>query len=202
MKNTKRAFTLIELLIVVAIIAILAAIAVPNFLEAQVRSKVARVKSDQRSIATALESYIVDYNRAPLDFTDWSAATGCPLEWRFGCYRQLTTPVAYYTSFPIDPFFQRPNVGGRSFQEMMYFHYEQYAWNKDVWFKPASDNGYKWSLYSVGPWRTDDVPWMPDCLGATAPDNDRYAWIYDSTNGTKSQGRIVRTNKGVLVDYR
>ena len=61
----KRGFTLIELLIVVAIIAILAAIAVPNFLEAQTRSKVSRVKADQRSITTALESYVVDTNKYP-----------------------------------------------------------------------------------------------------------------------------------------
>ena len=64
----KAAFTLIELLIVVAIIAILAAIAVPNFLEAQVRSKVAVVYSDFRTVKTALESYRVDYNNYPHDY--------------------------------------------------------------------------------------------------------------------------------------
>lgn len=63
--SKNQGFTLIELLIVVAIIAILAAIAVPNFLEAQTRAKVSRVKSDFRSIATALESYYVDNNRYP-----------------------------------------------------------------------------------------------------------------------------------------
>src|SRR5690349_15764472 len=61
-----RAFTLIELLIVVAIIAILAAIAVPNFLEAQTRSKVSRTKADMRSVTTAIESYAVDNNKYPM----------------------------------------------------------------------------------------------------------------------------------------
>lgn len=64
-KGGRFGFTLIELLIVVAIIAILAAIAVPNFLEAQVRSKISRVKSDMRSISVALESYAVDNNIYP-----------------------------------------------------------------------------------------------------------------------------------------
>jgi prepilin-type N-terminal cleavage/methylation domain-containing protein len=61
----RKAFTLIELLIVVAIIAILAAIAVPNFLEAQTRSKMSRAKADMRSIVTAIEAYAVDYNKYP-----------------------------------------------------------------------------------------------------------------------------------------
>ncbi len=70
----KKAFTLIELLIVVAIIAILAAIAVPNFLEAQTRAKIARVLSDQRTYATALETYQIDNSTYPLHYPFTAAA--------------------------------------------------------------------------------------------------------------------------------
>lgn len=95
--NKKYAFTLIELLIVVAIIAILALIAVPNFLEAQTRSKVSRVKADMRSVAVALESYAVDHNAYPKSLRQ----VGQTRKWM---YRQLTTPIAYITSAPPDPF--------------------------------------------------------------------------------------------------
>jgi prepilin-type N-terminal cleavage/methylation domain-containing protein len=83
------AFTLIELLIVVAIIAILAAIAVPNFIEAQVRAKVSRTMEDLRVSGGALAMYRVDYNAFPHSF---SATV-------------LTTPVAYVQSISFkDPF--------------------------------------------------------------------------------------------------
>lgn len=96
-----KAFTLIELLIVVAIIAILAAIAVPNFLEAQTRSKVSRVAADQRSLATAIESYYVDNNRYPESIDPATGSTFVP---RIRSYIRLTTPIAYISSAFPDPF--------------------------------------------------------------------------------------------------
>lgn len=66
MTDPRRAFTLIELLIVVAIIAILAAIAVPNLLLAQKRAVQARCASNLHAIAIALQTYKVDLNKYPL----------------------------------------------------------------------------------------------------------------------------------------
>ncbi len=63
--TTRRAFTMIELLIIVAIIAVLAAISVPNFLEAQVRSKVSRTHVDMAAVTSALRFYYADHNRYP-----------------------------------------------------------------------------------------------------------------------------------------
>ena len=61
----QKGFTLIELLIVVAIIGIIAAIAIPNLLNAINRGRQKRTMADMRSIATAVESYQVDFNYYP-----------------------------------------------------------------------------------------------------------------------------------------
>ncbi len=84
MKNTF-GFTLIELLIVIAIILILISIALPNFLEAQTRTKVTRSMTDMRTIGIAIEGYYLDYKR----YIPWAAAT---FKERF---IRLTTPHAY-----------------------------------------------------------------------------------------------------------
>ena len=62
MRNPRRAFTLIELMIVIAIIAILAAILIPNFIHARAESQTAACEGNEKQIATAMEEYAVDNN--------------------------------------------------------------------------------------------------------------------------------------------
>jgi len=58
----KGGFTLIELMIVVAIIGILAAIAIPNFLQFQLRSKTGEAKTNLAAIRTAEEGFFAEFN--------------------------------------------------------------------------------------------------------------------------------------------
>src|ERR1700676_1299610 len=60
----REGFTLVEIMIVVAIIALLAAIAVPNFLRARKRSQATRILEDLRIIDSAIDQYAIETNKS------------------------------------------------------------------------------------------------------------------------------------------
>jgi prepilin-type N-terminal cleavage/methylation domain-containing protein len=178
----KQAFTLIELLIVVAIIAILAAIAVPNFLEAQTRSKVSRAKTDMRSCMVAMESYRVDANKYPINFGMSYGYVGgvgpgdpyrAPVGW--GLW-QLTTPIGYIASLPADPF------------SKLTYTYEFHNWGK------GGNEYYSHStelvgLRSLGP--DQRRQYLLVLASDTKDPKTIYITLYDPTNGTVSRGDIL-----------
>jgi prepilin-type N-terminal cleavage/methylation domain-containing protein len=74
--TTKRAgFTLVEIMIVVAIIALLAAIAVPGFLRARKRSQASKILNDLRLISGAVDQYAIESSKlsgATVEVEDWT----------------------------------------------------------------------------------------------------------------------------------
>lgn len=201
-------FTLVELLVVVAIIALLAALAVPHLLEAQVRAKVARVRADLRTIASALEAYAVDHNAYP------------PNDGQFNITpRELTTPVAFLAHARwVDAFSDQerhPFYGDLS----RYYTYTLVVSREDLnrWISQGG-NGNPPPVEGI-----DAIPWNPGArakygpwrLASNGPDRaysdprfvpgsdplDPYNVLqgadiaYDPTNGTLSRGNLLRTQR-------
>ncbi len=189
-----RAFTLIELLIVVAIIGILAAIAVPNFLNAQTRAKVARVRSELRSLSTAIDSYQLDQNGYPWPkfnqrFNTANHVANCT---------ELSTPVSYIASVDLDdPFVSRQfwvsyAVSG-SAPTYIYVNYHG-AWGNKYFPNHLSEIPRGYGMTSHGPDTKDSggVHWPLETYVLGVPISEANKRIYHSSNGLHSAGDIVR----------
>ena len=87
-RGGERGFTLIELIIVMAIIAILVSIAVPIYARMVQRAKEAVLKEDLHTIRTAIDSYTIDKQKAPQSLDDLVQA-------------------GYLKSIPVDPMTSR-----------------------------------------------------------------------------------------------
>jgi prepilin-type N-terminal cleavage/methylation domain-containing protein len=73
--NRRGGFTLVEIMIVVAIIALLAAIAVPGFLRARKRSQASKILNDLRMIDSAIDQYAIEFAKKSGDsvgVADWT----------------------------------------------------------------------------------------------------------------------------------
>ncbi|MBI1290715.1 prepilin-type N-terminal cleavage/methylation domain-containing protein [bacterium] len=212
----RKAFTLIELLIVVAIIAILAAIAVPNFLEAQVRAKVSRAQADMRSLATALEAYRVDNTKYPPGVVDNVLAPAyAPANLRKTVAALVSTPIAYMTSYPEDAFkgdYRGDNPASDPLQLRRLYDYRLTRFGPvtsgsgNTLFQSATGSGIgvgqsfdSWLLYSPGPDREQNINTKragKNTVNVGGFGDPFSTWaIYDPTNGTVSWGDIIRTRE-------
>ncbi len=180
-------FSLTELLIVIAIISILAAIMLPNYQNALVRTKISRSHSEMRTIGMALEVYYTDYNAYP----PWTQNLVTEVDDRHPNqirYYRMTTPTAYLSEIPRDPFSTRANA----------FDWEKWGWGYDYVdaFDPKNGLidpdawGHVWRINSWGPDSTNG--YAGRYIGCVC---GKPEFLYCPTNGLTSAGDILRVGE-------
>ncbi|MFH1741172.1 MAG: prepilin-type N-terminal cleavage/methylation domain-containing protein [bacterium] len=169
MNRKSHAFTLIELLIVVAIIGILAAIAVPNFLNARMRAIVAKMETDMKTLGDALMMYRLDHK------CFWHDEPKNP----YTELSRLTTPTSYIAAIPQDPFRHNSQL------------YGSITDNYDYSSLPARSCITDYILHGLGP-DTDEDLWGFN-IDPKAPEDFKLA-LYNPSNGAISNGDVIHTS--------
>ncbi len=216
--QNRSSFTLIELLIVVAIIGILAAIAVPNFMNAQMRAKIARCYSDMHSLTVAIQAFTIDNGVMLVDIRDDDTKVG--IDRLRDIFRgvsgqgssdrdftkiliPLTTPVSYMGTIPKDPFAYKSDRIITGFNEdPKRIGNDTYAyWDHDPTITPYENPDYVLGhIASVG-----GGPLQPRefILLSYGPDQGKLWSVglnmgmpYNATNGLASAGEIFLRSSG------
>lgn len=219
MISRTNSFTLIELLIVVAIIGILAAIAVPNFLNARIRANIAKVQGDFNTIGAAVELYRIDHSSYPDVFANYDMMrdgrifyfNSGLLEYSRKSYSRLTTPVAYLTlTFPLyDPFGKNISIDETAKISGWYsfFTFFHRVGREDF------ENRYNINVVSHETWVLRSLG--PDVYSGGFPHNrlskdsglldaypvDSVLYLYDASNGLISNGDIHAFQGGAPSPY-
>ena len=200
----KRAFTLIELLIVVAIIGILAAVAVPNFMNARTRAQVSRATADLKNIGTAIDMYSADHGTYPphYNFIDGVANNHSMYQ------LYLTTPVSYIAAIPEDYFRKKSPYDDQrwypdaALQIYVYINYpiNKYGTERN---RPPFDSYLMWSFGPDKSLNTGGYYPLPaiEAYEKNHPDKcgiyeTRKGCRYDPTNGVTSAGDIYHFGGG------
>lgn len=200
----RRAFTLVELLIVIAIIAILVLIALPHFLSAQVRARVARARADLRAIDTALESYAVDHGVYPLG-NYYQLSTRLSAKGANRGLVLLSTPVQYLTRGLLeDPFTTVYRCGAHvdavplldDDKERLWYKYSARNHRGTVgmtWENPSPRFTEWYILQSSGPDQVRHTLGSTDGGGIDEAIPFHFlSTVYDATNGIVSRGSVYR----------
>ncbi|MCA9445832.1 MAG: type II secretion system protein [Candidatus Omnitrophica bacterium] len=207
----RRGFTLLELLIVSAIIGILVAIAFPQYRTARIRSQVVVAESHLRGVETALDLFASDHRGQYPSTLPQSPFDPLALLSAYQL-RVLTTPTPYLTPQALnDPFgvvesqlntpslsagndfpkFLQPNVE----RSLLYFHYPSLAARLQAPGVALAGSG----IVSIGPDRKDSLgayrPFGMDLFRSTFASlgyESPYDTVYSPTNGISSKGDIAR----------
>ena len=207
-------FTLIELLIVIAIILILISIALPNFMEAQVRARLTNTRGCLHAYRTANEAYNTDFRTYIPDVDGGETIRGSARTWsswwalnrKMNCssvgelcsYAMLTTPIPYMKKLCFDPFLTEK--GDRRISKPYALpEYTSYLSGGTVRKQCAEAHGLRYAILSRGPdLQVDDGGFesLWCYLGAHTHHINGNPLIYSATNGTYSRGDMIVSNRG------
>lgn len=172
-KLGKKGFTLIELMIVIAIIAILAAILVPNFVKARAQGQLTSCKSNLKNIGTACEMFAADHNgRYPVQASDLNVPANA-------------NTSAYLQRFPECPLNANNGQGDYSYN---------FAQNPDYYIVWCTNGNH--AQAGIEHNSANNWPKFDSQIGLMAPELGQAQQLYPNVGGgvTLQGGAVLLTN--------